>query len=324
VSPVIGQSSLDSAKSHAPLLPLVLLIVLGLSWGLHFPIFKFAARSGLPYSGITAAIICGVALALLAIGITRRRLPAFRTRHLRFYFVCAVLGYLVPYFLSLFAAGRLDAGMLTLITSTTPILTLCIAAMVHAEPVRAAQVVGIGLGLASVLFLVVPQIGGIDPKGLTAILLAFGIPASYAGYQVYLSERWPPGSDSFQVASGEALIAAGLMIPVLLSTGGLDVLHGGWTSGHWAILAMILITTVDCYLYFEIVRLAGPVFVSQASFVMVVAGVLWGMLLHGERPGEWLWLSLALLIGSLFMLARGRRGVSHLSGLGTRTPRRQD
>ena len=54
---MIEQSSLDSARRQAPLLPLVLLIILGLSWGLHFPIFKFAARSGLPYSGIAGAII---------------------------------------------------------------------------------------------------------------------------------------------------------------------------------------------------------------------------------------------------------------------------
>jgi drug/metabolite transporter (DMT)-like permease len=69
---------------------------------------------------------------------------------------------------------------------------------------------------------------------------------------------------------------------------------------------MVLITTIDCYLYFEIVRLAGPVFVSQANFITVIAGVLWGMLLHGERPGEWLWVSLVFLIGSLFILMLGR------------------
>ena len=39
-------------QSAASLLPIALLVVLGLSWGLHFPILKFAARSGLPYSGI--------------------------------------------------------------------------------------------------------------------------------------------------------------------------------------------------------------------------------------------------------------------------------
>ena len=304
---MVEQRSLDLPTRRPALLPLALLIILGLSWGLHFPIIKFAARSGLPYSGIAAAIICGVALALLAINVVRRRLPEFRRRHLRFYLVCAILGYLVPYFLSLFAVGRIDAGMLTLITSTSPILTLCLATIVGAERMTRARVTGIGLGLASVLFLVVPQFGGMDSVTLTAIAVAFGVPASYSSYHVYLSKRWPPGSDSFQVAGGEAVVALCLMVPVFLATGGSGILHMQWTAGHWAILALVAITTVDCYLYFEIVRLAGPVFVSQANFITVVAGVLWGMLLHGERPGEWLWVSLVLLVGSLFMLMRGRR-----------------
>ena len=70
---------------------------------------------------------------------------------------------------------------------------------------------------------------------------------------------------------------------------------------------MVAITTIDCYLYFEIVRLAGPVFVSQANFITVTAGVFWAMLLHGERPSAWLWVSLAFLVASLFLLVIGRR-----------------
>lgn len=289
------------------LLPLVLLVILGLSWGLHFPILKFAARSGLPYGGIAAATICGVALALLAISLARKRLPVFRPRTVRFYLVCAVLGYLVPYFLALFATGRIDADMMTLIGSTSPIITLCLAALTSVERVSEIRVIGIGLGLASVLFLIVPQAGRIDAAALTAIILAFGVPASYSCYHVYLSKRWPAGSDSFQVACGEALVALGLMLPVFLATGGEEILHSGWTAGHWAILAMVAITTIDCYLYFEIVRLAGPVFVSQANFVTVIAGVFWAMILHGERPSAWLWVSLAFLTASLFLLVIGRR-----------------
>jgi drug/metabolite transporter (DMT)-like permease len=139
------------------------------------------------------------------------------------------------------------------------------------------------------------------------MILAFGVPVSYSGYHVYLSKRWPPGFDSFQVACGEALVALGLMLPLFLVTGGSAILHSGWTAGHWAILAMVAITTIDCYLYFEIVRLAGPVFVSQANFITVIAGVFWAMLLHGERPSPWLWVSLAFLIASLFLLVIGRR-----------------
>jgi drug/metabolite transporter (DMT)-like permease len=304
---MIEQPSLALPRRRTALLPLVLLIILGTSWGLHFPILKFAARSGLPYSGIAAATICGVALALLAISLARGRLPVFRPRTIRFYFVCAFLGYLVPYFLALFATGRIDAGIVTLITSTSPIITLCLAALVGIERVSAIRVLGIGLGLTSVLFLIVPQVDRVDAVALTAMILAFGVPISYSSYHVYLSKRWPPGFDSFQVACGEALVALGLMLPLFLMTGGGAILDSGWTDAHWAILAMVAITTIDCYLYFEIVRLAGPVFVSQANFITVIAGVLWAMLLHGERPSGWLWMSLVFLVASLFLLVIGRR-----------------
>src|SRR5882672_70880 len=304
---MIEEPSLVLPTRRPTLLPLMLLVILGLSWGLHFPILKFAARSGLPYSGIAAATICGVALALLVVSLARGRLPVFRPRTIRFYFVCAFLGYLVPYFLALFATGRIDADIVTLITSTSPIITLCLAARVGIERVSAIRVLGIGLGLVSVLFLIVPQVDRIDAAALTAMILAFGVPISYSSYHVYLSKRWPPGFDSFQVACGEALVALGLTLPLFLVTGGSAILHSGWTAGHWAILAMVAITTIDCYLYFEIVRLAGPVFVSQANFITVIAGVFWAMLLHGERPSPWLWVSLVFLVGSLFLLVIGRR-----------------
>jgi drug/metabolite transporter (DMT)-like permease len=294
----------------ASLLPIALLVVLGLSWGLHFPILKFAARSGLPYSGIAAAATCGVAFALLAACLVRRRLPVFGRGYLRFYLVCALLGYLVPYFLALFAAGRIDAGMLTLVGSTSPIFTLCLAAVVGAERVTTIRLFGILLGVISVAFLIVPQASLFGVTVLTAIFAALGIPLSYSSYHVYLSKHWPAGSDSFQVACGEALTAVCLMTPVFLLTGGTDLFASEWGVGHWAILATVVITTLDCYLYFEIVRLAGPVFVSQGGFIAVIAGVLWGMRLHGEKPSEWLWVSLAFLIGSLFLLALSRRGAA--------------
>lgn len=296
-----------AAGPRSTLWPLLLLVLLGLSWGLHFPILRFAARSGLPYSGIAATTTSGVALVLLSVAIVRGRFPAFRPRHLRFYAICAVLGYLVPYFLALFAAGRIDAGVLTLITATSPIFTLCLASSFRVERMTVPRILGIGLGAASVAVLILPQADLFGAAALTAIVVAFGIPMSYSSYHIYLTKSWPAGFDSFQVACGEALVAVCLMLPVFLATGGIDIVNADWTAGHWAILATVIITSLDCYLYFEIVRLAGPVFVSQANFVTVIAGVLWGMALHGEKPGHWLWVSVAFLVGSLLMLALGRR-----------------
>lgn len=293
----------------APWLPFVLLIVLGSSWGVHFPILRFAAESGLSHSGIAATIICGVAVALLAICAARRRMPVFRPPQVRFYLACAILGYVLPYFLALFAAGRIDSGMLTLIGALSPVMTLSLAAMLRVERVTAARLVGIGFGIGSVVVLMAPQAEIAGTGALVAMLVALGVPASYSTYHIYVLKRWPGGFDSFQVACGEAVVAVGILVPLYLFSGGADLSTGGWTDGHWAMLALILLTTMDCYLYFEIVRLAGAVYVSQANFITVVAGVLWGMALHGEKPGTWIWLSVALLLGSLVMLARVRRPV---------------
>jgi hypothetical protein len=68
--------ALSGAKPR--LLTIALLVVLGSCWGLYYPIFKFAVRSGLPYSGIMMAITGGVAIALLAVAFARGRPPVFR------------------------------------------------------------------------------------------------------------------------------------------------------------------------------------------------------------------------------------------------------
>ncbi len=309
----MNANPISSGQGRTPSwLPLVLLVVLGLSWGLHFPLMKFAVKADLSYSGITALALAVVAGALTAASLLRGRFPVLRLRYVGFYVVLALLGYLGPYFLGLFASARIDSGMLTIVTATAPVLTLCLAALVRIERVTMTRVIGIGLGILSVLSLVLPQIGAVDAPALLGIAIAFGVPLCYSSYHVYLSKRWPPGSDSLQLACGEALAACCVMLPVFLIADGGGIFQQSWSSGHGAVLAMAALTTVDCYLYFEIVRLSGPVFVSQANFVTVVAGVIWGMTLHGERPGTWLWLSVVLLIASLFMLTRHRRTVAIL------------
>jgi drug/metabolite transporter (DMT)-like permease len=298
--------ALRAPGAATPWLPFILLMILGTSWGVHFPILRFAAESGLSHSGIAAAIIGGVAIAFVAICVARRRMPAFGRRQVRFYLVCAILGYVIPYMLALFAGGRIDSGMLTLIGALSPVMTLCLAGLLRVERITAGRLVGIGFGFASVIVLAAPQADVAGSGALLAMLVALGVPASYSSYHIYVLKRWPGGFDSFQVACGEAIAAVVILLPLYLWTGGGEILTGEWTAGHWAMLALILLTTMDCYLYFEIVRLAGPVYVSQANFVTVVAGVLWGMALHGEQPSPWIWLSAALLLGSLVMLVRHR------------------
>ena len=89
---------------------------------------------------------------------------------------------------------------------------------------------------------------------------------------------WPSGSDSYQVACGEALFAGTLLV-VFASFNWQWHDVESWNRGHSAILFMAAISLIDIYIYFELIRIKGPIYscTSHANYVMVVSGVLWGM-----------------------------------------------
>lgn len=246
-------------------LPLIYLVILGAGWGLHFSLIKIAAESGLSYSGIAAITTGGVASLLLIIAAIRRRPTNTDATHLRFYFICAVLGYVIPFFLELYSAAHLSASVLTLVISSTPLFTVALAIAVRSDTVTARRMLGIGAGAVSVALLLVPAVVGLADQSVFALLL---------------------------------------LVPVYLWTGDTGGLFGSFGAGHLAIVVMVVLSVIEIFLYFEIVRFAGPIFVSQASYVTVVTGVFWGMIIFGERPSEWLWMSAALLGLALYFVAR--------------------
>ena len=101
------------------------------------------------------------------------------------------------------------------------------------------------------------------------VALAFLVPLLYAMYHNYVAVAWPAGSDSWQVACGESLGALIFFAPVYLWRGDYITFQGAWGYGEWAILSMIFFGLIEVFLYFEIVRLAGAVFVSLANYVTI-------------------------------------------------------
>ena len=59
----------------------------------------------------------------------------------------------------------------------------------------------------------------------------------------------------------------------------------------------------------HLIRTSGPVFASQSPHVITLAGVAWGLLLFGERHSLYVWLALALTLGSLVAMLRFKLGM---------------
>ncbi len=282
-------------------LPTILVLALGCLWGAHFSIVKVAAESRLPLGSIIVATAAGAAFGLVGICYLRGRLPPISYRHMQFYIICALLSYGLPFILELTVASYLTAGLLTLIVTMDPIFTTAIAALGRRETVAVRRLIGITIGALASFIILIPgaALPSSDLFGWT--LLAFAIPASYATYHTYVASAWPEGMDAWQAGAGEAGLSAVLFLPLAFWQGDLSTLLSNWTAGHWAIVLMIVSGILEAYLYFEIVRRAGAIFVSQAGFITVITGVIWGMVIFDETPDSWLWFSAACLLSSLYL-----------------------
>ena len=291
-------------NSTTGLRPLFLLIFLGASWGLYFSLLKVAVLSGISYVGILTLTTVGVGVGMVTIALLRRRMPRFSPRHIGFYLVCALSGYLVPMVAELFVIAHMPAGVLTLIVSMAPLATLVIAWLMKTDLISRSRVVGIVLGAIAIFVILLPDAHFGEAIAWRWLLLATLVPVSYAIHHNFTARCWPEGSDSYQVACGEAIFGSLLLLAFSLFNWQWQDLQT-WSQGHSAILFMATISLIDIYIYFELIRLRGPIYTSHANYFMVVSGVVWGMVIFAERPSPLMWVSALLLVASLYLVSRG-------------------
>ncbi len=288
------------------IIPVIFVSALGISWGVYFSIVKIAAESGLSYTGIAAVTTIGVMLGMIVIALIRQRWPSWNKNSVLFYTTCAICGYIVPFLIELVCAAQLHAGELTLIVTTSPIFTLIIAWLVKSDHLSWRRGLGIITGSLAVLLVLSDEASGVVINRWAALALV--VPVSYACYHNYVAKFWPAGLDSFQVGCGEIIAASLLLMPLYLFFGDLGDVKSNWHAGHWAIVLMIGMAIVDVYLYFEVIRRAGPIFASQANYITVVAGVVGGMIVFSEKPSSNIWISVLLLLLTLHLLSKSKTG----------------
>lgn len=294
-------------KGQSRTLSVTLVFILGSLWGLHFSLIKICSESGLSALTVLTLSTIGVALAFIVISALRKSLPRCSWHHLGFYFLCALLGYSGPILIELAVAQHMEAGLLTLVVSTTPLITLAIATLLKTERVGRKGLLGVLLGSAAIFMLVIPKLNGSHSISWQILLTTFLVPLCYGIYHNYVARFWPKDSNTWQVASGEMLVALLFVLPIFLYQGGDIFPQQHWQNVHWIIVVMVVFAVLEVYLYFEIIRLAGAVTVSLSNFVTIAAGVIWGMLIFAERPSWWQWMCVALLMLALYLVLGNRQ-----------------
>jgi drug/metabolite transporter (DMT)-like permease len=288
------------------LYPLILLW-LGIGWGSTQPLGKIATESGAGPLGLIfwQSVVCVVILG--AISLARGRGLVFTRSALVFYAVVALLGTLLPGLTFYISVERLPAGIMSIIISTIPLLAFPMALALGMERFDGLRLIGLMIGLSGVALIALPRASLPDPAMVAFLPLALMGPLLYAMEATFVARFGTAGMDAVQAMFGVSVLAAAVTLPLMLATGQGYV---PWPVGRPE-AALIGSSALHGLLYATYVWLAsraGSVFASQSTYLVTGSGVLWAMVLLGERFSPLVWLSLlVMLAGVALVRPRERR-----------------
>jgi drug/metabolite transporter (DMT)-like permease len=284
---------------------IALLVIASVIYGSIFSINKMAAEAGwhpLQFA-FSQSIIAGGVLAMVVV--LRRELPRPTPRLLLAFLVIGSLFVGLPITLLSHVAPHLPAALTTLVLALAPVVTLVFAILLRIENFRWQALAGVGCGLAGIAILVAP--GSSFGMGEAAgwFLMALIAPLMFGLGNVLSSLLRPPVTASTAMAGGALLGSAVGLLPLLAAMGLLSMP----VLGPAALLPIVLASMVNAVFFvllFEIIRRAGPTFFAQFNYLAVLAGVAWGAVLFGERPGLIFWLALALMLAGIYFATLSR------------------
>jgi drug/metabolite transporter (DMT)-like permease len=287
--------------SNRLLYPMVLLI-LGLGWGLTVPLSKIAVAPGYGGFGLIfwEEILIIAMLTLWSLWF-RRTLP-LGPRYLLVYLVIAFTGSIIPSAVLWPVAYVVPGGVLALITALVPIFALPIALMMRLEGFSAPRAVGVLCGALAIVLIVAPETGLPDRAMVPWVLLGAVAPFMYA-LEANLVDKYGTldlGAD--QVILGASIVSLLIVGPIAVATGEMYDITENWSAPQYALIASAFIHAVVYALYLWLVGKAGSVFASQTSYLVTASGVVWSMLILAEIYSGWFWAALAVLMAGLFLV----------------------
>ena len=293
---------MEANTTHRNSLAMVILLTLGLLWGGTTSLARFVATAGVPPLGYALWVTAGAGVLLIAIGLLRGLYFPLNPVYLRYYLTCGLIGSAVPTTTMIFVLGRIPAGLMAIILSSTPLFTYCFALAFRQERFDTRRAVGISLGFAGAALIIAPQGALNDTTPIFFVLLAFLTPAGYAITNLFANRYRPPGAHSLVLAAGMMFSAGVLLTPVVWLTGQFHPLWVQFDLADGLILVHIGTAAVAFLLFFVVLRLAGPVFVSQVGYLVTLSGVSFGIWIFDERHSNWVWVALGLILAGVALV----------------------
>jgi drug/metabolite transporter (DMT)-like permease len=284
-----------AGPQHPPIaIEFALLVLLATLWGGSYTFIKLGVATIPPITLIAARTLIAGLVLLLVMHWRGLVLPKDAATWRRFAFQ-ACLNSVIPWTMVAWGERSLDAGLATILNSTSPIFTFFLALGIarHETPTM-RKLFGVLAGLAGICLIVgVQALAGLGEQ-LAAQIVAVLAAICYAGAAIF--GRGFKGLDPMAPAAGSLLCGAAILVPVSL------VVDRPWTltpsmNSVLALLGLALFSTALAFvIYFRLIQTLGAVGTTAQAYLRVPIGVALGVLFLGESLSATAWIGLGCVV----------------------------
>ncbi|MEM6713051.1 MAG: DMT family transporter [Pseudomonadota bacterium] len=296
-----NQDTLDQTGSGGRITLWLVLLGIGVAWGLAAPVGKHAVSSGHHALVVSFWNVATAALSMTVIAGFKKRKLVLTGETVRFILICGFLGRAIPITLAYIAFEQLPVGIVVILISTTPLLTLATAIFAKIDVLDARKLTGLLLGLGAIAAILLP--GADTGVSASPVLLAMPlvIALSYALEGTFIKSRKPDALDPISMVLGSTWAAVVMLLPFVF-------LRDEWfifaspTTVQLAVVGGAVLHLAGYLAFVWLIGQAGPVFTSQVGYIVTVSGVVFGIVFFAETYAVTVWLALIVLIAGLALV----------------------
>ncbi len=283
------------------LYPFILLCLLGFTWGTGFSIAKFAMQNGVTPLGYSFWQSLGPAIFIsLIVWVKEKKFISFSKEHLWFYAACGLLGICLPNLTMYFSVSHLNSGLLGVVVNTSPIITYVFSILLLIEKFKVARFLGVLLGFVGLLLLVGQNLQ--FAAKLQWLSFALITPLLLAMCTIVMVKFRPPFSSSLSLSAGMLLASSLILAPLTFYAHQFHPLVSLNLPNIFIVIEIIL-SSVGYILFFELLRVAGPVYYSSVGCVVALVGLFWGNVIFKEGHSHVEWIAIVCILCAIFLVS---------------------
>jgi drug/metabolite transporter (DMT)-like permease len=282
-----------------PLKDWAMLLALAVFWGTNFVFVKLGVSAVPPATFVAARLVIG---ALLLVAVVRALGYAFPPPGPAWppYVVLALVGNCLPFWFISWGQQHIDSALAGILMGVVPLMTLLLAHRYAGERMTPPRVIGFLLGFLGVVVLIGPAaLSGLGGTPLAVIAQGSVLcgAACYSANSVIA--RVKMRGDLMVASAATVALAALISVPVALLLDEPWRLDPGWDTVAVILWIGIGPTAIATFIYFALIRSAGPTFMSTMNYLVPCVALGTGVSLLGEQPGVNAYAGLLLILAGI-------------------------